>query len=86
MFAVFCFFFNLPSWANQTAENLCANFMSEMTVRTDGEKFVAQGPRLHCVDLFRGKKHKGIFLCKIFEQEQLTKAAIVVVIISVCEH
>lgn len=44
------------------------------STKTDGEMFVAQGPSLHCVDTFRGKKHKGIFLCKILEQEQLTKA------------
>lgn len=58
--------------------SLCQFHVGNDTVptKTDGEKFVAQGPSLHCVDIFRGKKHKGIFLCKILEQERLTKACL----------
>lgn len=82
---------------------VCQFHVGNDTERTeaDGEKFVAQGPSLHCVDMSRGKKHKWIFLCKTLEQERLTKACLlestnhcvcrgyttaIIVTISVCEH
>lgn len=77
----FCLFFffksslmDKPDCRNSSCHFHVGN--DTVTTKTDGEKFVAQGPSLHRVDIFRGKKHGGIFLCKILEQERLKKACL----------